>query len=45
MCRRRAFSEASYHLLRSKFGGMTVPEAKQLNDLESENTRLRKLLG
>lgn len=38
-------SEASYDLWRSKFGGMTVPEAKRLKDLEAENTRLKKLLA
>jgi len=36
---------ASHYLWRSKFGGMTVPEAKRLKDLEAENTRLKKLLA
>ena len=27
------------------FGGMSVPEAKRLKELESENTRLKKLLA
>ena len=45
LCRKHAFSEASYYLWRSKFGGMTVPEAKRLKDLEAENTRLKKLLA
>ncbi|SFF57744.1 putative transposase [Fontimonas thermophila] len=40
-----AFSEASYYLWRSKFGGMSVPEAKRLKELEAENTRLKKLLA
>ena len=30
---------------RSKFGGMSVPDAKRLKDLEAENTRLKKLLA
>ncbi|OLG79473.1 transposase, partial [Xanthomonas oryzae pv. oryzae] len=30
---------------RSKFGGMSVPEAKRLKELEAENTRLKKLLA
>ena len=34
--RTHGFSEASYYLWRSKFGGMTVPEAKRLKDLEAE---------
>ncbi|WP_274375816.1 IS3 family transposase [Xanthomonas campestris] len=37
LCRRHGFSEASYYLWRSKFGGMSVPDAKRLKDLESEN--------
>ncbi len=32
-------------LWRSKFGGMSVPDAKRLKDLEAENTRLKKLLA
>ncbi len=45
LCRRHGFSEASYYLWRSKFGGMSVPDAKRLQDLEAENTRLKKLLA
>lgn len=45
LCRKHAFSEASYYLWRSKFGGMSVPEAKRLKDLEVENSRLKKLLA
>ncbi len=45
LCRKHGFSEVSYYLWRSKFGGMSVPEAKRLKDLESENGRLKKLLA
>lgn len=45
MCRKHAFSEASYYLWRSKFGGMSVPDAKRLKELETENGRLKKLLA
>ncbi len=45
LCRRHGFSEASYYLWRSKFGSMSVPDAKWLKDLEAENTRLKKLLA
>ena len=45
LCRRHGFSEASYYLWRSKFGGMTLPESKRLRDLETENARLKKLLA
>ena len=45
LCRKHGFSEASYYLWRSKFGGMDVPDAKRLKSLEAENTRLKKLLA
>jgi len=45
LCRQHGFSEASYYLWRSKFGGMSVPGAKRLKDLEAEKTRLKKLLA
>ena len=45
LCRRHGFSEASYYLWRSKFGGMDVSDAKRLKELETENTRLKKLLA
>lgn len=32
LCRRHGFSEASYYLWRSKFGGMSVPDAKRRRD-------------
>jgi len=45
LCRRHGFSEASYYLWRSKFSGMSVSDAKRLKELETENTRLKKLLA
>ncbi len=45
LCRRHGFSEASYYLWRSKFGGLDVSEAKRLKALEQENARLKKLLA
>lgn len=45
LCRRHGFSEASYYLWRSKFGGMSVSDVKRLKELETENTRLKKLLA
>jgi putative transposase len=45
LCRKHGFSEASYYLWRSKFGGMSVPDAKRLKALESENAKLKKLLA
>ena len=45
LCRRHGFSEASYYLWRSKFGGMSVSDAKRLKELDAENMRLKKLLA
>ena len=45
LCRQHGFSEASYYVWRNKYGGMSVPDAKRLKDLETENARLKKLLA
>ncbi len=45
LCRKHGFSEASYYPWRSKFGGMSVSDAERLKELETENTRLKKLLA
>jgi putative transposase len=45
LARRHGFSDASFYLWRSKFGGMEVPDAKRLKSLEIENARLKKLLA
>lgn len=45
LCRKHGFSEASYYLWRSEFGGMDVSDAKRLKTLEAENARLKKLLA
>jgi putative transposase len=45
LCRKHGFSEASYYLWRSKFGGMEVSDARRLKVLEAENAKLKKLLA
>ena len=45
LCRKHGFSDASDYLWRSKFGGMSVSDAKRRKELEIENTRLKKLLA
>ena len=45
LCRRHGFSDASFYTWRAKFGAMTVPDARRLRELESENGRLKKLLA
>ncbi len=45
LCRRHGFSQGSFYLWRSKFGGMSVPDAKRLRELEKEDARLKKMLA
>lgn len=45
LCCKHGFSEASYYLWRSNFGGMSVSDVKRLKELETENARLKKLLA
>ena len=45
LCRKYGFSDASFYLWRSKFGGMDVSDARRLKGLEIENARLKKLLA
>ena len=45
LCRKHGFFEGSYYVWRSKFGGMNVPDAKRLRELENENARLKKILA
>lgn len=45
LCRKHGFSDASYYLWRSKFGGLDVSDAKRLKALEAENAKLKKLLA
>ena len=45
LARKHGFSDASFYLWRRRFGGMDVPDAKRLRELESENARLKRLLA
>ena len=45
LCRRYGFSGASFYTWRAKSGGMTVPDARRLRELESANGCLKKLLA
>lgn len=45
LCRQHGFSDVSFYTWRAKFGGMSVPDAKRLRELEAENSRLKKLLA
>jgi putative transposase len=57
LCRKHGMSEGTFYAWKSKFGGMTVPDAKRLKALECganasgpsaaphENGRLKRLLS
>lgn len=45
LARRHGVSEATLYNWKAKYGGMDVPEAKRLKQLENENAKLKKLLA
>ena len=45
ICRRVGVAQGTFYNWRAKFGGMEVNDAKRLRELESENTKLKKLLA
>jgi putative transposase len=45
LCRKHAISEQTFYNWKAKYGGLEVSEAKRLKGLESENTKLKKLLA
>jgi putative transposase len=45
LCRKHGFSDASFYKWRGRLGGLEVSEARRLRELESENTKLKKLLA
>ncbi len=45
ICRKHGVSEQSFYRWRQRFGGMGVPDAARLRELERENGRLKKLVA
>ena len=45
LARQHGFSPASFYGWRAKYGGMDADDAKRLKELESQNTRLKRLLA
>ena len=45
LCRKHGMSSGTFYAWKSKYGGMTVPDAKRLKALEDENAKLKKLLA
>ncbi len=45
VCRKHNCSEQSFYRWKSKFGGMDVPDAKRLKELERENAELKTIVA
>ena len=45
VCRKHGVSHATFYKWKAKYGGMSVPDARKLKTLESENARLKRLLA
>jgi putative transposase len=43
LCRENGISEATFYNWKGKYGGMTSRELKRLKELESENSKLKKM--
>ena len=43
VCRKHGISTPTYYQWKSKYAGMSVNELKRVKDLESENSRLKKM--
>ena len=45
LCRKNGVTAWTFYRWRSKFGGMAVPDARKLRELEEENRRLKRLVA
>lgn len=45
LCREHALTQTTYDRWRSKYGGMDVSDAQELNRLLDENRRLKQLVA
>lgn len=45
LCRKGGFSNATFYKWRAKYGGMDMPDARLLHELEAKNNKLKKLLA
>jgi putative transposase len=43
LCREHGISSATFYKWRAKYGGMDVPMMARLKELETENSRLKKM--
>jgi putative transposase len=45
VCRKHGISQPTFYSWKAKYGGMSVPDARRLKQLEDENVKLKKLLA
>ena len=45
VCQKLEVAEQTYYRWRNQYGGMKASEAKRLKELETENSRLKKIVG
>lgn len=45
LCRKYGTSDATFYNWRKKYGGMSVPDARRLKELELENSRLKRIVA
>ena len=44
LCRKHGISEQTFYRWKSKYGGIDVSDVRRLKQLESENTKLKRIL-
>lgn len=45
VCRQLEITDVTYYRWRKEYGGLRIDQAKRLKDLETENSRLRKVVA
>ena len=45
LCRRLGISDNTFHRWKRKYGGLEVPDARRLKQLEEENRALRRIVA
>lgn len=45
LCKQHNISEQTFYRWRDKYGGMEVPDARRLKELEAENAKLKRLVA
>lgn len=45
LCKRHNITEQTFFRWRNRLGGMDVPDARRLKDLEAENAKLKRMVA